>query len=81
MDFNKSVLRGMDDVFCLILITWDVPSRNQPVGGMFKGKNKIAAKYLKVKYDFSGHETWNECNTSFSSDFDWAIHLFYYFYD
>ena len=30
---------------------------------------------FKVKYDFSTNEARNKCNTSFSCDFDWAIHL------
>ena len=48
----------MDDVLWLILILWGVPNRNQPgatlapLGGIFKGKNKMAARYVKVKYDF-----------------------------
>ena len=28
---------------------------------------------LKVKYDFSTNEAGNNCNTSFSCDFDWEI--------
>ena len=47
----------------------------------FKGKNKMAAKYFKVKYDFLTNEARNKCNTSFSCDFDWAIHFLYYFDD
>ena len=45
----------------------------------FKGKNKMAARYFKVKYGFSTNEARNKCNTSFSCDFDWAIHFLYYF--
>ena len=30
---------------------------------------------------FSTNEARNKCNTSFSYDFDWAIHFLYYFYD
>ena len=47
----------------------------------FRGKNKMAAKYFKVKYDFSTNEARNKCNNSFSCDFDWAIHFLYYFDD
>ena len=46
-----------------------------------KGKNKMAAKYFKVKYDFSTNEARSKCNTSFSCDLDWAIHFLYYFDD
>ena len=35
-----------------------------------KGKNKMAAKYFKVKYDFSTNGARNKCNTSFLCDFD-----------
>ena len=31
--------------------------------------------------DISTNEARNKCNTSFSGDFDWAIHFLYYFYD
>ena len=41
----------------------------------------MAAKYFKVKYDFSTNEARNKCNTSFSCDFDLAIHFLYYFDD
>ena len=50
-----------------------------PWAEFFKGKNKMAAKYFKVKYDFSTKEARSKCNTSFSCDFDWAIHFLYYF--
>ena len=30
---------------------------------------------FKVKYDFLPNEARNKCNTSFSCDFDWAIHF------
>ena len=33
----------------------------------------------KVKYDFSTNEARNKCNTSFSCDIYWAIHLCNYF--
>ena len=46
-----------------------------------KVKNKIVARYFKVKYDFSTIEARNKCNTSFSCDFDRAIHLLYYLHD
>ena len=46
----------------------------------FKGKNKMAARYFKVKYDFLTNEARNKCNTSFSCNFDWAIHFLHYFY-
>ena len=49
--------------------------------GLFKIKNKMAARYFKVKYDFSTNEARNKCNTSFLCDFDWAIHFLYYFHD
>ena len=46
---HTSVFRGMDDVLCLILILWDVPSRNQPGATLAPlGKNKMAARYFKV---------------------------------
>ena len=48
---------------------------------IYKVKNKIAARYFKVKYDFSTNEARNKCNTSFSCNFDWAIRFLYYFYD
>ena len=41
----------------------------------------MAAKYFKVKYDFLTNEARNKCNTSFSCDFDLAIHFLYYFGD
>ena len=47
----------------------------------FKGKNKMAARYFKVKYDFSTNKARNKCNTSFLCDFDWAFHFLYYFQD
>ena len=46
-----------------------------------KVKNKMVARYFKVKYDFSTNEARNKCNTSFSCDFDRAIHLLYYLHD
>ena len=52
-----------------------------PWAEFFKGKNKMAAKYFKVKYNFSTNEARSKCNTSFSCDFDWAIHFLYYFDD
>ena len=83
--FYSSVFRGMDDVLLLILVLRDVLSRNQPLwhpwAEFFRGKNKMAAKYFKVKYDFSTNEARNKCITSFSCDFDWAIHFLYYFDD
>ena len=44
-----------------------------------KVKNKMAARYFKVNYDCSTSEARNKCNTSFSCDFDRAIHFLYYF--
>ena len=38
--------------------------------GLFKVKNKMVARYFKVKYDFSTNEARNKCNSSFSCDFD-----------
>ena len=38
-------------------------------GRIFKGKNKMAACYFKVKYAFSTNEARNMCNTSFPWDF------------
>ena len=52
-----------------------------PWAKYFKGKNKMAARYFKVKMFFRTNEARNKCNTSFSCDFDWAIHFLYYFYD
>ena len=46
-----------------------------------KVKNKMVARYFKVKYDFSTNEARNKCNTSFSCDFDRAIHFLYYLHD
>ena len=46
-----------------------------------KVKNKMVARYFKVKYDFSTNEARNKCNTSFSCDFDRAIHVLYYLHD
>ena len=46
-----------------------------------KVKSKMVARYFKVKYDFSTNEARNKCNTSFSSDFDRAIHFLYYLHD
>ena len=43
-----------------------------------KVKNKMVARYFKVKYNFSTNEARNKCKTSFSSDFDRAIHFLYY---
>ena len=43
-----------------------------------KVKNKMVARYFKVKYDFSTNEARNKCNSSFSCDFDRAIHFLYY---
>ena len=78
----------MDDILWLNLALSDVLSRNQPGvtlaplgGGFFMGKNKMAAIYIKVRYDFSKNEARNKCNTTFSCDFDRAIHLLYYFHD
>ena len=34
---------------------------------------------FKVKYFFSTNEARNKCNTSYSCDFDWAIHFGNYF--
>ena len=52
-------------------------------GGIFMGKNKMAARYFKVKYDFLTNEARNKCrpNTSFSYDFDWVIYFLFYFHD
>ena len=47
----------------------------------FYGKNKMAARYFKVKYHFLTKQAKNKCNTSFPCDFDWAINFLYYFYD
>ena len=56
-------------------------SVGHPWAECLKGRNKMAARYFKVKYDFSANETRNKCNTSFSCDFDWAIYFLYHFYD
>ena len=45
-----------------------------------KVENKMAARYFKVKYDFSTIEASNKSNTSFLCDYDWAIRFLYYFY-
>ena len=52
-----------------------------PWAEFFKGKNKMAAKYLKGKYNCSTNEARNKCNTSFSCDFDCDIHFLYYLDD
>ena len=52
-----------------------------PLGGFFEGKNKMAVRHFKVKYGFSTNKSRNKCNTQFPCDFDWEIHLLYYFYD
>ena len=52
-----------------------------PWAEFFRDKNKMAARYFKVKYNFSTNEARNMCNTSFPCDFDWAIHFVYYFHD
>ena len=44
-----------------------------PWADFFKGKNKMAAKYFKVKYDFSTNEARNKCNTLFSCDISCII--------
>ena len=46
-----------------------------------RAKTKWPPNISKVKYDFSTKEARNKCNTSFSCDFDWAIHFLYYFDD
>ena len=46
-----------------------------------KVKNKMVARYFKVKYDFSTTEARNKCITSFSCDFDQAIHLLHYLHE
>ena len=51
-----------------------------PSAEFCKDKNKMAARYFKVKYDFSTNEARNKCHTLFSCDFVWAIHFLYYFY-
>ena len=85
--FYSSVFCGMDDVLWLILVLRDVSAGISrvplwhPWAEFFKGKKKMAAKYFKVKYDFSTNEARNKCNTSFLCDFDWAIHFLYYFDD
>ena len=59
---SSSVFRGMDDVLWLILVLGDILSRNQPGAtlGFFKGKNKMAAIYFKVKYNFLTNEARNK---------------------
>ena len=49
--------------------------------GIAKVKNKIDARYPQVNYDCSTNESRNKCDTSFSCDFDRAIHFLYYFHD
>ena len=44
------------------------------------GRNFLRAK-TKWPPDISTNEARNKCNTSFSYDFDWAIHFLSYFYD
>ena len=46
-----------------------------------KVKNKMAARYFKVKYYFSTNKARNKCNTSFSCDFDRAINFLYCLHD
>ena len=76
----------LNAVLWLILVLRGVRSRNQPgatltpLGGIFKGKNKMPARYFKVKYDFSTNEAMNRC-IHFHGDFDGAIHFLYYLND
>ena len=49
-------------------------------GDFFKGKNKMATRYFKVKYNFLTNQARNKCNTSFSCEFDWAIHFLFFFF-
>ena len=51
--FDKSVFRGMDDVLWLIVILWDVPSRNQsgatlaPLGEILKSNKQNDRQILQ----------------------------------
>ena len=72
------ILTGQS-ISCIILMT--NKDRNMWSKVLSKVKNKMFARYFKVKYDFSTNEARNKCNTSFSCDFDPAIHFLYYLHD
>ena len=46
-----------------------------------RAKTKWPPDISRSNMLFSTNEARNKCNTSFSCDFDWAIHFLYYFYD
>ena len=46
-----------------------------------RAKTKWPPDISRSNMLFSTNEASNKCNTSFSCDFDWAIHFLYYFYD
>ena len=46
-----------------------------------RAKTKWPPDISRSNMFFSTNEARNKCNTSFSCDFDRAIHLLYYFYD
>ena len=62
-------------IYDIILV---IQGHLQGLNVIAKVKNKMAAGYFKVNYDFSTNEARNKCNTSFSCDFDRAIHFLYY---
>ena len=52
------------------------------LGRNFLGaKTKWPPNISRSNMFFSTNESRNKCNTSFSCDFDWAIHFLCYFYD
>ena len=65
-------------IYGIILV---IQGHLQDQKGIAKVKNEMAARYLKVNYDCSTNGARNECNTSFSCDFDQAINFLYYFHD
>ena len=46
-----------------------------------RAKTKWPPDISRSNMFFSTNEARNKCNTSFSCDFDWAIHFWYYFYN
>ena len=47
-----------------------IPNHLQCQEVILKVKNKMAARYFKVKYDFQTYKARNKCNTSCSYNFD-----------
>ena len=56
----------------IVLNSYPVSSSLKNSGICVKTRSKVN---FKVKYDFLTNEARNKRNTSFSRDFDWAIHF------